>query len=128
MAICSRCGNGFDLEHRRRCPHCGQLSTGRPYGYPAGKGPLLSLLVPFLCGVGLAILLTPLDSLRASFLLATVDGLLLGFLFAVLGFYLWSIRWAYLDAQARGKSAFWVAMLVFSLGPTGLIIWLAFRP
>lgn len=43
--------------------------------------------------------------------------------------YLWSIGWAYRDAQARGKPPFFVALLVMFGGwPLGLIIWIALRP
>jgi len=43
--------------------------------------------------------------------------------------YLWSIVWAYGDAEYRGKSGCLVALLVMLLSwPIGLIIWLVFRP
>lgn len=42
---------------------------------------------------------------------------------------IWSIIWAYNDANKRGKSGCLVALLVFLLTwPVGLIIWLIFRP
>ncbi len=42
---------------------------------------------------------------------------------------IWSIVWAYGDAEARGKSGCLVALLVFFVSwPVGLIIWLIFRP
>ena len=43
--------------------------------------------------------------------------------------YIWSVIWAYKDANARGKSGILVALLVFFLSwPAGLLIWLVFRP
>jgi hypothetical protein len=42
---------------------------------------------------------------------------------------IWSIIWAYNDANKRGKSGCLVALLVFFVTwPAGLIIWLVFRP
>jgi len=43
--------------------------------------------------------------------------------------YVWSIIWAYKDANERGKSGCLVALLVFLLSwPVGLVIWRIFRP
>lgn len=43
--------------------------------------------------------------------------------------YVWSIVWAYKDAEKRGKSGCLVALLVFFVTfPIGFIIWLVFRP
>jgi hypothetical protein len=54
-------------------------------------------------------------------------GLLVGL--AVFGLYIWSIIWAYGDAESRGKSGCLVALLVFLLTwPVGLIIWMLIRP
>ena len=55
----------------------------------------------------------------------------LAFLLAigVLFVYIWSIGWAYGDAEARGKSGCLVVLLVlFLTWPVGLIVWLIFRP
>jgi cbb3-type cytochrome oxidase subunit 3 len=42
---------------------------------------------------------------------------------------IWSIIWAYNDANKRGKSGCLVALMVFFVTwPAGLIIWLVFRP
>ena len=47
----------------------------------------------------------------------------------ILALYVWSLRWTYRDANARGKSGFLVAFLVAILSwPLGLIAWLVFRP
>jgi hypothetical protein len=47
----------------------------------------------------------------------------------VLLLYVFSVAWAYGDAEARGKSGCLVAFLVTILSwPIGLIAWLAFRP
>lgn len=47
----------------------------------------------------------------------------------ILCVYIWSIVWAYRDAEARGKSGCLVALLVLLLPlPVGLIAWLVFRP
>jgi hypothetical protein len=53
------------------------------------------------------------------------------FLFAVGGFvlYVWSIVWAYRDAEKRGKEGILVALLVALLvWPVGLIVWVLIRP
>ncbi len=42
---------------------------------------------------------------------------------------LWSLRWAYRDAEARGKSGCLISGVVFFFGwPISLIVWLIFRP
>jgi preprotein translocase subunit SecG len=46
-----------------------------------------------------------------------------------LAVFVYSIVWAYGDAERRGKSGCLVALLVFLLTwPVGLIIWLLIRP
>lgn len=43
--------------------------------------------------------------------------------------YVWSIIWAYRDAEARGKEGLLVAVLVALVAwPLGLLIWLFVRP
>lgn len=43
--------------------------------------------------------------------------------------FIWSLIWAYNDANKRGKSGCLVALLVFFVTwPAGLLIWLVFRP
>jgi hypothetical protein len=43
--------------------------------------------------------------------------------------YVWSIIWAYRDAERRGKPGWMVALLVALLSwPLSLIIWFLFRP
>jgi hypothetical protein len=47
----------------------------------------------------------------------------------VIGIYIWSIVWAYHDAERRGKSGCLVVLMVMLLTwPVGLLIWLVFRP
>ena len=47
----------------------------------------------------------------------------------VLVLYIWSIIWAYNDAERRGKPGWLVAILVALLSwPLGLLLWLLFRP
>lgn len=51
------------------------------------------------------------------------------FVGGILSLIIWSIIWAYSDAEKRGKSGCLVALLVFLLPwPVGLIIWLLIRP
>jgi len=51
------------------------------------------------------------------------------FLLSFLGVWVWSIIWAYGDAQSRGKSGWLVALLILLLSwPIGLIAWVVFRP
>ena len=65
------------------------------------------------------------ESLFGSALVIT--SICLGLVFVIV--FLWSVIWAYNDAERRGKSGCLVALLVFLLSwPVGLIIWLVFRP
>jgi Na+/proline symporter len=60
-------------------------------------------------------------------LIGLIIGLCVGIPFLVV--YLYSVFWAYNDAEKRGKSGCLVALLVFLLSwPVGLIIWLLIRP
>ncbi|MCX5771617.1 MAG: hypothetical protein NTZ09_15295 [Candidatus Hydrogenedentes bacterium] len=46
-----------------------------------------------------------------------------------LALFIYSIVWAYHDAEARGKSPILVALIVALIQwPAGLILWLVFRP
>ncbi|MBC5772994.1 hypothetical protein H8S95_02875 [Pontibacter sp. KCTC 32443] len=54
-------------------------------------------------------------------------GIVLGI--AVFILYVWSVVWAYKDANRRGKPGWLVAIMVALLSwPIGLIVWLLFRP
>ena len=47
----------------------------------------------------------------------------------IVGLYVWSIIWVYIDAQNRGKSGWSEALFVILCSwPLGLVIWIAFRP
>jgi hypothetical protein len=48
---------------------------------------------------------------------------------AGLALYVWSIVWAYRDAERRGKPGWLVALLVALLSwPVSLLVWIVFRP
>lgn len=54
-----------------------------------------------------------------------------GLIFAlvILVIYIWSIIWAYQDAEKRGKPGWLVAIIVALLAwPLGLLVWLLVRP
>ncbi|GAB3810701.1 hypothetical protein [Pontibacter rugosus] len=54
-------------------------------------------------------------------------GLVLGLVGLII--YVWSIIWAYKDAERRGKPGWLVAIVVaFLAWPVGLILWLIIRP
>ena len=56
---------------------------------------------------------------------------ILGLILGLIGFivYIWSIFWAYKDAERRRRSGILIALLVaFVAWPLGLIIWLLIRP
>lgn len=54
-------------------------------------------------------------------------GLLMGFIGLIL--YIWSIIWAYKDAQKRRRPGLLVAIMVaFLAWPIGLVLWLIIRP
>lgn len=47
----------------------------------------------------------------------------------VLGLYIWSIVWAYRDAESRGKPGLLIALMIALLSwPISLLVWIAFRP
>jgi hypothetical protein len=47
----------------------------------------------------------------------------------VLGLLVWSLIWAYKDAEKRGKSGWLVVLLVLLMNwPISLLMWLVFRP
>ena len=51
------------------------------------------------------------------------------FIGALLSLWIYSIGWAYKDANLRGKSGVLVALMVALLSwPLGLVAWLVFRP
>ncbi|MBB6610695.1 hypothetical protein H7F15_06575 [Pontibacter sp. Tf4] len=56
-----------------------------------------------------------------------IIGIIVGLVLLVL--YIWSVVWAYKDANRRGKPGWLVAVLVALLSwPLGLVLWLLFRP
>ncbi|WP_162425929.1 hypothetical protein [Pontibacter pudoricolor] len=56
-----------------------------------------------------------------------IIGIIIGLVLLV--FYIWSVVWAYKDANRRGKPGWLVAVLVALLSwPLGLVLWLLFRP
>jgi hypothetical protein len=55
--------------------------------------------------------------------------IVLAFVLGMLALWLWSVVWAYGDAERRGKSGCLVALLVMLVSwPLGLLIWVIFRP
>jgi hypothetical protein len=66
----------------------------------------------------------PIDTFFSGFGLI---GIILCILLLV--FYVWSIVWAYTDAERRGKPGWLVALVVLLMvWPVGLVIWLLLRP
>lgn len=56
-----------------------------------------------------------------------IIGIILGLILLVI--YIWSIIWAYKDAESRGKPGWLVAIVVaFLAWPLGLLVWLIVRP
>jgi hypothetical protein len=50
-------------------------------------------------------------------------------LLPIMGLIVWSIVWAYRDAERRGKPGWAVALMVMLITwPIGLIVWIVFRP
>lgn len=55
--------------------------------------------------------------------------LLLLLLLALVGVFVYSLVWAYADAEARGKPGWLVVLMVILLAwPGGLIVWVLIRP
>ena len=51
------------------------------------------------------------------------------FIIVIFGLLVWSLIWAYKDAEKRGKSGWLVVLLIFFMNwPMSLLIWLVFRP
>jgi uncharacterized membrane protein len=49
--------------------------------------------------------------------------------FVILGLLIWSLIWAYKDAENRGKSGWLVVLMIFFMNwPMSLLIWMVFRP
>jgi uncharacterized membrane protein len=45
------------------------------------------------------------------------------------GVFIWSLFWAYQDAEERGKSGCLVVLLILLVGwPISLLLWVVFRP
>ncbi len=64
-----------------------------------------------------------IPSLSTVILVATFSTVL------ALGLYIWSLVWAYRDAERRDRSGPLVALLVaVAAWPVGLIVWLLVRP
>lgn len=56
-----------------------------------------------------------------------IFGIFLGLIIFVV--YLWSIVWAYKDAERRGKPGWLIALVVaFLAWPVGLLLWILIRP
>jgi hypothetical protein len=48
---------------------------------------------------------------------------------AIFGLYVWSVIWAWMDADRRGKPGWAVALLVALVSwPLSLLVWLVVRP
>ena len=121
MPICTRCRYGFESD-LSRCPRCGTaIRMGRQSQGSVehnSSGLWLGVLgLLFVVGLLSAIGLTSLTPLAVAFFLG------------VLLLYVWSILWAYGDAEARNKPGCAVALLVALLSwPIGLLVWIIFRP
>ena len=51
------------------------------------------------------------------------------FMIVILGLLVWSLIWAYKDAEKRGKRGWLVVLLILFMNwPISLLIWLVFRP
>ena len=71
--------------------------------------------------------MTPSPHLLASISASDIGEWLLALV--VLGLLVWSLRWVYADAEARGKDGCLVAVIVFLVCfPISLLVWLALRP
>lgn len=56
-----------------------------------------------------------------------IIGMIIGLVILII--YIWSIVWAYRDAERRGKPGWLVAIVVaFLAWPLGLLVWLLVRP
>ncbi len=55
--------------------------------------------------------------------------LILPFILLILGLLIWSLVWAYGDAEKRGKPGWLVVLMVLFVNwPFSLLVWLVFRP
>jgi uncharacterized membrane protein len=51
------------------------------------------------------------------------------FFVIIFGLLIWSLIWAYKDAEKRGKSGWLVVLLILFMNwPVSLLLWLVFRP
>ena len=88
MPICAKCRQGFDAE-QRNCPNCGTAAfSGYSHNYPqinnfwVGQGILL------LVGFVTTIILGSPDPFNLALLIS----------------YIWTIFWAYVDAEKIGRA------------------------
>jgi hypothetical protein len=112
MPICAKCRQGFDVE-QRNCPNCGTAAFS---GYVNNY----SQISNFWVGQGILLLV----GLVSTIMLGSPDP----FNLALSISYIWTIFWAYIDAETRGKPGCAVALLVILLSWIGLLIWVVFRP
>ena len=69
----------------------------------------------------------PVPVFLAAFNSGSIGGIIVTII--CIGLLIWSLRWVYSDAEARGKDGCLVAFLVFLISwPISLLVWMAFRP
>jgi hypothetical protein len=131
MTICSACSRGFDSEKHERCPYCGayQIRSRQRGNVRKAKEPIASLLTTLL----FVLIILVVGVVAIAFLVnepESASDQLLGFIALItIVVYGWSIRWAYVDAEERGKSGCLVALVVALLSwPISLLVWAVFRP
>jgi hypothetical protein len=111
MPICSKCGNGYE-----------------EYGFHNCRGRALtsnfSLNSPWLLTIATLIAGIILDLVWWKVGLVSLIAMQLILLVLII----WSMVWAYTDAQSRNKPGCAVALFIFLLWPISLLIWIIFRP
>jgi hypothetical protein len=112
MPICSKCGQGYEEVEFHRC-------QGRsPTFIFRLNSPWLLTIATLITGIILDLvwLKVGLISLIAMQLILVV-------------LIIWSLVWAYTDAQLRNKPGWAVALLIlFLFWPISILIWIVFRP
>jgi hypothetical protein len=119
MPICPKCGKGYEAQPLSDCPYCINASFIDKISPLIKNGWFVSI---GLCLVGaVALLFIPASKDMKGFFSAQLFSL------AVLIAIVWSIFWAYKDANRHGKPGWLVALVVFLTWPIGLLIWLIIR-
>jgi len=112
MPICSKCGQGYEEVEFHRCQRRSPTFIFR-------------LNSPWLLTIATLVAVIILDLVRFKEVGLTS---LIAMQLILLVLIIWSMVWAYTDAQLRNKPGCAVALFIFLFWPISILIWIIFRP